>query len=176
MRTSEVRRVALAEWREVRDLRLRAVRDPAAPVAFMTTLEQELARDEAFWRERAAGAALSDESAQFVAVVGDRWVGTATVLIRPAGEPEGAAGDGPARATVVGVYIDAGHRGSGILARLFDAADEWAGARGAAALTLEVHADNARARAAYTRLGFAPTGREFTSVIGPELEMQRALR
>ena len=43
------------------------------------------------------------------------------------------------------------------------------------ALTLDVHADNARARRAYERCGFRPSGLRFTGSIGPELEMVREL-
>lgn len=172
-----VRRVRLHEWREVRDLRLLAVSDPDAGVAFLSTLDEELARDDAFWQERTAGAAFGENAAQFVAVAGDEWVGTATVLLREAGAADhlGRTVEAP-RADVVGVFVDAAHRGTGLLARLFGAVGEWAAGRGADALTLDVHADNARAQAAYRRLGFAPTGVRFTSVIGPELEMHRPLR
>jgi hypothetical protein len=48
---------------EIRDLRIEAVGDPAASIAFLSTVEQERAHDEVFWRERAAGASLSDEAA-----------------------------------------------------------------------------------------------------------------
>ncbi|WP_405372957.1 MULTISPECIES: GNAT family N-acetyltransferase [unclassified Microbacterium] len=169
-----IRRIALHEWREVRDLRLRAVADPAASVAFLTTTADELARPDAFWRERAAGGAMSDEAAQFVAVDGERWIGTATVLLRPEGSDDhlGRAVAAP-RADVVGVFVDKGMRGRGILGQLMDAAARWASERGVDALTLDVHADNARAQAAYRRLGFAPTGETYTSSIGPELEMRR---
>lgn len=45
-----------------------------------------------------------------------------------------------------------------------------------AALTLDVHVDNARAEAAYARNGFARTGVETTEPIGDERELRRALR
>jgi RimJ/RimL family protein N-acetyltransferase len=168
-----VRRVRLHEWAEVRALRISAVSDPAAAMAFLTSPAQELARDEAFWRQRTAGAALGEDAAQFVAVAGDTWVGTATVLLR---EPEGA-GEAPTserRADIVGVWIAPDHRGSGLLRRLVDAAEGWASAQGAGALTLSVHRDNARAQAAYRKVGFTPTGLSFTSAIGPEIEMRRS--
>ena len=49
----------------MRELRLRAVSDPAASIAFLTTYEQELARDHAFWDERAAGGADGDSAAMW---------------------------------------------------------------------------------------------------------------
>lgn len=172
---AEVRRVRLHEWLAVRDLRREAVSDPDAAIAFLTTPAEELARDEAFWRERTAGAALGDDAAQFVADAGDRWVGTATVLLRRAGDRDHLDQEiAVDRADVVGVYVSPSHRGTGLIGALLDAVGTWASARGADALTLDVHADNARAQAAYRRAGFSPTGVTFTSSIGPEIEMRRS--
>lgn len=163
-----VRRVRLHEWREVRDLRLAAVADPAASVAFLTTMAEETARDEAFWRERTAGGAMSDHAAQFVAVDGGRWVGTATVLLRDVEDDE-------PRADIVGVFVAPTNRGSGILERLLDAAGDFAAARGRTDVMLDVHADNTRAQRAYRRCGFSSTGVTSTSVIGPQIELRRSL-
>lgn len=172
-----VRRVRTQEWREVRELRLRAVSDPDAGIAFLSTTAQELARDDTFWQERTAGAALGDTAAQFVAVHGDDWVGTATVLLREAGDRDYF--DRPIaapRADVVGVYLAPSHRGTGILDRLFDAARAWCAERGIDALTLDVHTDNARAQAAYRKAGFVATGVTYTSTAGLEIEMRAAHR
>ncbi|GAA2014881.1 GNAT family N-acetyltransferase [Microbacterium ulmi] len=169
-----VRRVRLEEWREVRRLRVEAVSDPDAAIAFLSTAADEQARDAAFWQERTAGAALSDAAAQFVAIVDDTWVGTATVLVRAPGEQDHLDRDvAHRRADVVGVYVAPRHRGSGILALLFDAIADWARARDVDALTLDVHAHNARAQAAYRKTGFLPTGETLASTIGPELVMRR---
>lgn len=172
-----VRRVLLHEWERVRDLRLEAVSDPDAAIAFLSTRDEELARDESFWRERAAGAALGDNAAQFVAVDIDRWVGTATVLLRDGGTQDHHDRDVVTpRADIVGVYLAPSHRGVGVLARMLDAASSWAEHRGANALTLDVHLENARAQAAYRAAGFTSTGVTFTSTIGPEIEMRRPIR
>ena len=56
-----------------------------------------------------------------------------------------------------------------------DAAAEWTARLGYSRLTLDVHAGNERAQAAYRRSGFVPTGVSFTGPIGPELEMVRSL-
>lgn len=173
---TSVRRVRLHEWREVRDLRIEAVGDPDASIAFLTTTAEELARDDAFWRERTAGAAMGETGAQFVAIVDDEWVGTATVLLRKPGTRNHLGQVVAAqRADIVGVYIAPGSRGRGILGDLFTAAAEFAASNGVDALTLDVHTGNARAQAAYRKAGFEPTGVTFTSVIGPELEMRRAI-
>ncbi|MFJ6652314.1 GNAT family N-acetyltransferase [Microbacterium sp. NPDC091313] len=166
--TPEVRRVRLHEWELVRDLRIAAVSDPAAALAFLTTPDQERARDEESWRSRTARGAMADSAAQFVAVLGDRGVGSADVILR------GADAGHPFRADIVGVWIAPDQRGRGLLAVLVDAAREWAASRGQEAVTLSVHRDNARARAAYEKIGFAPTGVSFTSAVGPEIELRRA--
>lgn len=171
-----IRRVRLHEWREVRALRLEAVSDPDAAIAFLTSRADELARDEEFWRARTAGAAVGETGAQFVAVVDDRWVGSATALYREPGSRDHLGREvDVARVDIVGVYVAAAHRGAGLVAGLFDAAGGWAREIGATELILDVHTENARAQAAYRRAGFVPTGVLFTSSIGPELEMRRAL-
>lgn len=171
-----VRRVRLHEWREVRDLRIEAVSDPAAAIAFLSTRDQELTRDDAFWQRRAADASLGEQAAQFIAAIGDRWVGTATVLLREPGTRNHLGHEvTESRAEVVGVYVAPEHRGTGIPDLLFDEIGAWVAERAIDALHLDVHAENARAQAAYRRAGFVPTGATFTSTIGPEIEMRRAL-
>ncbi|SIT75178.1 GNAT family N-acetyltransferase [Microbacterium sp. RU33B] len=174
---ASVRRVRLHEWREVRDLRIEAVGDPDASIAFLTTTAEELARGDAFWQARTAGAAMGESGAQFVAIVDDAWVGSATVLLREPGSRDHLGQEVVVRrADVVGVYLSPAHRGRGILGELFAGAAEFAAGRGTDALTLDVHTENLRAQAAYRKLGFTPTGVTFTSVIGPELEMRRPFR
>lgn len=171
-----VRRVRADEWERVRDLRLDAVRDPAAAIAFLSTYEQELARDDAFWRQRAEGAATGDDVAQFIAESDDRWIATLTVLRwKPGATDHQGREVAVARGDVVGVFIRQGERGAGIIDALFDAAVSWARAQGDERLTLDVHVDNARAQAAYRRAGFVDTGHRFTGSIGPEMEMARDL-
>lgn len=171
-----VRRILPDEWQQVRDLRIEAVSDPDAAIAFLSTRAQELAHDEAFWRERTSNAARGDAAAQFVGVIDGEWVGTATVLVRPAGVVDHTGRTVyVSRADVVGVYVRAENRGRGLIDALLDAAASWTADLGFTRLTLDVHVENARARAAYRRAGFAPTGVTFTGPIGPELEMARRL-
>ncbi|HCJ49836.1 MAG TPA: GNAT family N-acetyltransferase [Microbacterium sp.] len=177
MTAPAVRRIGLAEWREVRDLRLRAVSDPDAAIAFLTTRDEEERRGDTFWQERAAGGALSDDAAQFVAEQDGEWIGTATVLLRRGGDVDHLGRAVPApRADLVGVYVAPDARGRGVFAELCAAAARFAAERGADALTLDVHVDNARARAAYAKVGFTPTGETFTGSIGDELVMRMPLR
>ncbi|MEV4774834.1 GNAT family N-acetyltransferase [Microbacterium sp. LWH12-1.2] len=171
-----VRRVRADEWEKVRDLRLDAVRDPAAAIAFLHSYTAEAAHPDEFWQERTAGNAAGDSVAQFVAEAEGEWIGTVTVLRwRPGATDHHARAVLEARGDVVGVYVRPGHRGAGTVDALLDAAAEWVRAFGDPALTLDVHVDNARAQGAYRRAGFVDTGLRFTGVIGPELEMRRAL-
>jgi len=171
-----VRRVRPHEWRQVRELRLAALHDPEAAIAFLDSIDQAELRDDAFWQKRTADAATGGESAQFVAIRDRDWVGTATGLARSVGSTDHL--DRPvatARVDVVGVFVHPQHRGAGVIDRLLDAIAEWACQHGSRALTLDVHVDNVRAQAAYRRCGFADSGARFTSSIGPELEMVRPL-
>jgi ribosomal protein S18 acetylase RimI-like enzyme len=74
------------------------------------------------------------------------------------------------------VYVTPSARRAGLLV---DAAVRWGRAQGALSLHLEVHEDNARAQAAYRRLGFVLTGRRRPYPLDEtahELEMALPLR
>ena len=175
--TLSVRRVRAEEWPRVRALRLEALEDPDAAIAFLDSRADSAARPDAFWRDRAENAASGDAAAQFIAEEGEEWIGTLAVLRRQAGDSDHHGEPLPSsRSDVVGVYVRPAHRGQAVIDALLEAAAEWAEERGDHALTLDVHADNARARAAYSRCRFVLTGREFTSAIGDEVEMRRVLR
>lgn len=157
-------------------LRLEALQDPAAGIAFLETHDDAAARPREFWDERAAGAALSGSAAQFVAEAGRSWIGTVTILIPEAGVPDyfgRIRNEGTALA--VAVYVSPAHRGRGVLDELFARASAWAVGQGCRELVLDVHEDNARARAAYARLGFVPTGGTIDGRNGREVEMSLAL-
>lgn len=171
-----VRRVHPYEWRLVRALRLTALRDPDAGIAYLDTSDEVARRDDAFWQQRTAEAASGESAAQFVAVRGDAWVGTVTGLARAAGSVDhlGRPVTEP-RIDVVGVYVHPDARGAGLLDRLLDAVADWSQQQDAQVLTLDVHVENSRALAAYRRCGFADSGARFSGPIGPELEMVRSL-
>lgn len=175
--TPTVRRIRAHEWERVKAFRIEAVSDAAAQIAFLSTLDEETSRSDAFWQQRATTAASGETSAQFVAVdERDAWLGTATALRRRTGETDHLGRPVTAdRVDIVGVYVRPDARGRHLVDLLVHAIADWATALGATALTLDVHRDNARARAAYVRAGFTPTGVEFTGPIGPELELSRPL-
>ena len=170
--SAAVRRVRADEWSRVKALRLEAVSDPAAPVAFLRTYAEEAAHHDAFWRSRAQAAAAGVDVAQFIAEAGREWVGTLSVLRRAVDsiDHHGRSVLAP-RADVVGVYVRPGSRGAGIIDLLVSEAAHWARGLGDHSLCLDVHVENPRAVAAYRRCGFVDTGRRFTASIGPEMEM-----
>ncbi|MGB4136179.1 MAG: GNAT family N-acetyltransferase [Microbacterium sp.] len=165
--TAEVRRIRADEWAEVKALRLRALADPVAHLAFLDTAPHAAAQPDVFWQQRAQNSAVGDGAAQFVAVAdGGGWIGTATVL---------TSRDRPGAGLVVGVYIVDGHRGGGTIEALLDAAEAWSREQGHSALFLEVHVDNVRAQRAYERCGFVRTGEVTAHDNGEEYVMLRAL-
>ena len=172
----DIRRIRPDEWQQARDLRLDALRDEAARIAFLETHDDASAQPDEFYQDRTARAAAGDDVAQLVAAVGDDWVGSVTVLVQRAGVPDyhGRPVE-QSRAVVVGVYVRPENRGTGLIDQLLDTGAQWARDLGFDSLVLGVHVDNTRAQAAYRRAGFAPSGVEFTSSIGPEIEMVRAL-
>src|SRR5690606_18274304 len=156
-----VRPVLAHEWAKVKELRLTALRDPVAHLAFLETYEDAAAQPDTFWRDRTANAAQeAGTSRQFVAEAGDgSWVGTVSVLIEVPGTTDWAGMPVERRqGHLVGVYVAPGHRGGGMTAALFDAALTWAWGRGAERVRLIVHPDNVRALGFYRKAGFAESG------------------
>jgi GNAT superfamily N-acetyltransferase len=162
-----IRRTVASDWRAVRELRLEMLRD--TPIAFGETLQDGLGHPESEWRMRAArGSAEHGISVAAIDPTG-RWVGTMGGYL-----PD--SGTGP---LLVGVYVTPDHRGrdSGLFDTLLTAVEEWARSEGET-LTLHVHEDNARARAAYLRRGFTETGHRAPYLLDPaaqEIEMVKRL-
>lgn len=175
--TMELRRVRADEWREARDFRLEALRDPFAPLAFLETYEERKAMPDEFWQERASSAADGPRVSQWVAEVEGRWIGSVTVIAFRAGDTDyyGNVVATP-RASLVGVYVHPGSRRSGVVKQLIEVAAAWTGEQGFAALELDVHPDNTPAINAYVRCGFVDTGERVpcgdTADIVMRLELQ----
>ena len=175
-----VRPVRAHEWRELRALRLEALQDESAPMAFLESYDAAAARPDGPWQEYARASAVDGPAAvsrQFVATAEDgTWVGSVVALVERAGtrDHEGTTieQDG---GHMVAVYLRPEHRGRGVMERLFAAAADWLRALGLPRIRLYVHADNARAQGLYARVGFRPTGATFTGSIGPEIEMAMPL-
>ncbi|MET9483214.1 GNAT family N-acetyltransferase [Streptomyces sp. NPDC006638] len=158
-----IRAVRADEWAEVRELRLVALQDPAASIAFLDTYEQASQRPDSFWQERAAGVVEGGGAQLFVAEAPDgSWSGTVGLLIEPAGLTDffGTTIERP-QGHLVGVFVRPGQRGGGLIDGLVEAALDWAWSLEEPRLErvrLHVHESNGRARAVYRRLGFEPTG------------------
>ncbi|MCZ0988391.1 GNAT family N-acetyltransferase [Streptomyces diastatochromogenes] len=156
-----VRAIRPDEWAAVKQLRLDALRDPVAPIAFLETYEDALDRPDSFYQERAVRSGEGSGSArQFIAEAPDgSWAGTVTVLLEEAGTKDWAGYPVERRqGHVVGVFVRPEHRGNGLIKVLFDAGVDWAWEQGAERVRLFVHADNARAQGAYRKVGFGPSG------------------
>ena len=170
-----VRRVRAEEGMPLRALRLEALQDPAAPIAFLETTEQALARPDSEWIERAERNATADDQAGFVAEDVDGIGASLIVIVRKAGEPDYFERvPEHDEATVVGVYVSPRLRGRGVIDALLGEAVRWARAAGHRVLTLDVHERNAPAIASYTRAGFVESG-SFEGEDGREIAMRLEL-
>ncbi|MET7369289.1 GNAT family N-acetyltransferase [Streptomyces sp. NPDC005566] len=159
-----IRAVRAEEWPLAREIRLDALQDPVASVAFAETYEHATAMPDAFWQQRTTDAADGAQVRQFIAEAPDgRWVGTASVLVeRPAQEVRFGEAAEVDQAHVVGVFVRPEARGSGVVDALFGAAVDWAWSLSAPRVQrvrLYVHEHNPRAAAFYRRFGFVPSGR-----------------
>ncbi|MEU6406251.1 GNAT family N-acetyltransferase [Streptomyces sp. NPDC046985] len=157
-----VRALRADEWPAVKELRLRALQDPMAPLAFLETYDAAKARPDSFWQERAAGAGVGAPGARQYIVEGPvgEWVGTVTMLVEEAGATDWAGFPVERRqGHIVGAYMSPEHRGSGLTEVLFDEALQWAWGIGLERVRLIVHEDNGRAQRFYRRIGFLPSGR-----------------
>ena len=140
----EVRGVAPDEWRAARDVRLAMLLD--APRAFGSTYARSAALTDDDWRARHG----PDGHPSWLAWEGDRPVGAAT-LLRPA-----LAGEDP---HLVGMWVSASVRATGVGRLLVDTVLEQARALGATRVRLDVAIDNEAAVALYRAAGFVETGR-----------------
>lgn len=92
-----VRRARVDDWRELRDIRLAGLAE--APTAFASTLLREQEFSDDTWRGRIAGTPV------FLALDGDRGVGTASCFDDPA--------TGPGCLSLVAMYVLPSARGTG---------------------------------------------------------------
>jgi GNAT superfamily N-acetyltransferase len=137
----DVRRATLEDWRECRDLRLRALAD--APDAFASTLERELAFTDRVWRERLV------TGHQLLASEGGSIVGTAT------GIPDTHERGGR---EVVGMWVAPESRGRGVGKALIEGLVTWARNASAPSIALWIADGNDAARLLYESCGFTATG------------------
>lgn len=111
-----IRSIRADEWPAAKELRLAALRDPVAPLAFLETYEQAVARPDSFWQERAAGACEGADGAQQIIAEGPDgiWVGTLTVLVEEPGTTDWAGfAVERKQGHVVAVFVRPEERGAG---------------------------------------------------------------
>jgi len=169
-----VRRTVQDDWQQFRALRLEMLAD--TPMGFGERLETAEVREEADWRIRTARG--GNENVRFAAITGSasakagtgEWIGTMGGYIEQ-------KLDGP---VLYGVYVTPRYRGNefGVTDALLEAVEAWA-IQHSPTLWLDVHADNHRAQAAYTKRGFVFTGKTLPYELDStelELEMIKRLR
>lgn len=140
-----VRRLTEDDWPDLRAVRLAMLLD--APRAYGSTFARERDYPESLWRERAKGHA---------------WLayGRLGEVVLPVGSvtlwhgPDQPAGE----SRLVGMWVAAHARGSGVADRLVAALVAEARGLGLTRVLLQVAEDNPRAAGAYRRLGFVETG------------------
>ena len=143
-----VRPIVEADLAQYRDLRLEALR--LAPGAFGEDHSEALARPGSEWLERLRRQVGGAHSAVLVGASGGTLVGM-TGVYREHGAKRRH------NATVWGVYVRPGWRGTGVGRSLVSSAIEWARSAGVARVSLAVAGDGV-ARAMYARLGFREVG------------------
>lgn len=140
----DVRRVRAEEWRALRDVRLRALKD--APSAFATRVEDALLRPDAWWRDWAARSADGDGQAMFLA-----WEGAAAVgIVGTFAEDD--------RRWLIAMWTDPAARRRGVGRALIEATAEFARAAGSRELFLQVLEGNDTAASLYRTCGFEDVG------------------
>lgn len=163
----QIRRVRPDEWRQVRSLRLRALRE--VPTAYGSTLAEEQAFSDAMWRERTLGASSGCERATFVAESEGVWLGTVTGLAKQFG----LAGGVP---LLVAMFVAASARQQRIGVGLVDTLSSWARECGASRLALWVESSNEPAIALYQRCGFHFSGEVQPLAHTPSLTERQMVR
>lgn len=153
-----IRPIRPDEWRELRELRLRALAD--APDAFGATFQEEAADPDEIWQHRA-----------------DRPDGIMVVAVDDTEAFVGMASGGPAggeldAAGIYGMWVDPAARGQRIGEALVAVVASWAQAAGHERLALGVTIGNASASALYERLGFEDTGLRFPLREGTDLTIR----
>ncbi|TAL41602.1 MAG: GNAT family N-acetyltransferase [Salinibacterium sp.] len=141
----DVRRAALEDWRECREIRLRALAD--TPDAFSSTLERELAFPDRVWRKRLV------TGHQLLASEGGAIVGTATGI--PDEHERGGC-------EVVAMWVAPETRGRGVGKALIEGLVTWARDASAPSIALWIADGNDAARLLYESCGFTATGERDT--------------
>jgi RimJ/RimL family protein N-acetyltransferase len=152
MSSITIRPLDVAEWPQLRDLRLRALED--APGAFSATYDEVVRRSESDWR-----AMITDPTRQVFGLFDvDTMIGITGVLT----SSEDSSGQ---TAILVMSYIVREYRGRGLSRMLYEARLAWARAHPTFTRIVVSHREsNEASRRANQRHGFIPTGRVVSRV------------
>jgi len=167
--STEILRLPVGNWKEYRDLRLRALRED--PEAFSSSYAATQEQPDEYWKDRLAEALRGERSWLLFAKEGDKLVGMIGAFV------EAKSSD---TATVVSVYVPREERGKGVSAALMEemlrVLSESAELRKA---ELVVNVSQSQAIQLYLRFGFRETGRQpSTTGAGQDVEqvvMERQL-
>ena len=161
MSAARVRRLAADEWREYRNLRLRALAE--SPDAFGSVYAAEAGQADSHWSARVASGAESASDLPLVAESGGELVGLLWAR-SDASEPD-----------VVHLYqmwVAPSARGGGVGRRLVETAIAWATGRHARIVLLRVTCGDTPAARLYARLGFVASGDPERLRPGTDLHVQ----
>lgn len=154
--TLEIRPVRAEEWRELRDIRLRALAD--APDAFGSSFAREEQFPDGEWIRRAERGARGGDARTFLAVDGDGFCGLIAVFLEEAA------------AELVSLWVDPTYRNRGLGFELIRVVEQWASEAGADTVELWVTHTNKPARRLYERAGYSETGQRQPHPWNPKLE------
>lgn len=146
--TVHIRRLDETVLAGYKTLRLRALKED--PTAFTSSLEEEIAKDQDYWKKR-----LSASHVQMYGAIDKKHVcGMAGIVFTNRRKQQH-------KATLIAVYVEPEYRGKGIGKRLIATCLEKAFARRPVErVTLTVTGDNATALGLYERMGFYRWGEE----------------
>ena len=162
----EIRRIGAGEWRELRDLRLRALTD--APDAFTVTYEEESPRRGCALDGLGGGAGRGRLVVRAGRRAEGRWIGMAV---------GGPHRDFPGEAGLYAMWVDPSARGAGVARALVEGVVAWARSAGFPVIRLRVTVSNEAAVGLYVRCGFSDAGlrlplREGSDIITMSMTME----
>jgi ribosomal protein S18 acetylase RimI-like enzyme len=144
-----VKAIAANQGRELREIRLKALRD--SPTAFLTTAADAEEKPDEYWAEMAALGAAGESWVTFLAYTDeDQSVGMVTI---------GADPERPGVMGLIQLWVEPAYRGKSVGSSLVDGAIRWA-ARRSDRVRLGVASDNHYAISLFERSGFVATGEE----------------
>ena len=158
LQPTAVRRVEAADWSRLRDLRLHAL--ASDPAVFESSHDAESNMPDESWQTWAAAASAGPDQAVYLATASDRLVGIAGGFRRD---------EAPDTYHLISMWVDPGHRRSGVGTALIDAVAEWATQAGGTTVDLWVVDGADAARQVYEANGFEATGRSKPLIRDPSL-------